>query len=181
MDDFSHYMLDIAENSVSAGATAVTIEFTYSVKNNLVEFIVEDNGCGMSEEAVKSVVNPFFTSRTTRRVGMGIPFLKQMAELCGGSINIESTLGKGTRISARFQVDSIDCPPMGDMASTLLSLIMRSPRIDWNYVQKTDKGEYAFSISELDEVLEKREEILIPEIALWIRDEMATGIREIAE
>lgn len=177
MEDLSHYMLDIAENSITAGATCINIELSCSAANNSIELRVCDNGCGMSEQTVKSVSNPFFTSRTTRRVGMGIPFLKQIAELCGGHIAIDSVPGEGTRLSATFQADSIDCPPIGDVASTLLSLIMRAPRVDWNYVQKTDRGKYVFSVNELDEVLESREEILIPEIALWLRNEIAAGVK----
>lgn len=120
-------MLDIAENSVMAEGTEIRIEVLENREAGMLSFSVEDNGRGMSKEFLSKVTDPFTTTRTTRRVGMGLPFLKQSAELCGGGLDIVSEPGKGTKITASFIMGSIDRPPLGDIPATLMTLIMGSP------------------------------------------------------
>jgi signal transduction histidine kinase len=142
LEDLSQHVLDIAENSVAAGATAVTVEITEDERGNVLSMIVEDNGKGMSPEFLEKVTDPFTTTRTTRRVGMGLPFLKQSAELCGGKFALASTLGKGTRTEAVFGYDSIDRPPLGDVPATMMTLFMGHPEINWSYIHRIHGAEF---------------------------------------
>ena len=121
LQDLSQYILDIAENSLKAQASSVEIEVEEDTRENVLRLRVTDNGVGMDIEQLSMVENPFFTTRTERRVGLGIPFLKQAAETCDGSFEIRSEKGRGTVIEASFRRDCIDCPPLGDIPA--LSLI----------------------------------------------------------
>ena len=140
LEDLSAHVLDIAENSVMAEGTEVRVEVLEEKAADRLSFSVEDNGRGMSKEFISKVTDPFTTTRTTRRVGMGLPFLKQSAELCGGRLDIVSEPGKGTKTTASFMMSSIDRPPLGDIPATLMALIMGSPEIHWVYRHKTDHG-----------------------------------------
>ncbi|MBE5794117.1 MAG: sensor histidine kinase, partial [Clostridiales bacterium] len=126
MRDLSMHVLDIAQNSIKAGATLVTISFDKD-ENNMLTFTVKDDGCGMSEEFLKKVTDPFTTTRTTRKVGLGIPMLKQSAEMSDGAFSIQSTVNVGTTISATFHLGHIDCIPMGEICDTLLTLVTLNP------------------------------------------------------
>lgn len=151
LEDLSHHILDIAENSASAGSTAVEIEFDES--KNFVELSIQDNGKGMDEQTARAVLNPFVTSRTTRRVGLGLPLLKQMAELCGGAFSLVTAPGEGTTVSVSFRKDSIDTPPPGDIPSTLVTLLLSGGGIRWKYLHKTARGEFLLDSEQLAETL----------------------------
>lgn len=126
MRDLSMHVLDIAQNSIKAGAALVTVIFDKDGSGRLT-FSVKDNGCGMTADFLARVTDPFTTSRTTRKVGLGIPMLKQSAEMCGGAFHIESEVGVGTTISATFDTANIDCIPMGDICDSLLTLVVLNP------------------------------------------------------
>lgn len=179
LEDLSQHVLDIAENSVAANATKVLVEITEDRKKNFLKMVVEDNGKGMSPDFLEKVTDPFTTTRTTRRVGMGLPFLKQSAELCGGSFDLRSKLGEGTRTEAVFAYDSIDRPPLGDMAATVMALFMGHPDIDWTYRHIVDGEAFSISTEELIEVLEDREMLRSTEIGLWIRDQITEALAEL--
>ena len=147
LEDLSHHILDIAENSASAGSTAVEIEF--DERENFVKLSIRDNGKGMDEQTARAVLNPFVTSRTTRRVGLGLPLLKQMAELCGGAFSLATAPGEGTTVSASFRKDSIDIPPPGDIPSTLVTLLLSRGDIRWRYLHRTGRGEFMLDSEEL--------------------------------
>ena len=136
MRDLSMHVLDIAQNSIKAGAKLVTVSFVMEANGRLA-FTVEDDGCGMTPEFLACVTDPFTTSRTTRKVGLGIPMLKQSAEMCGGDFDIQSEVGKGTVIRSVFDTANIDCIPMGDICDSLLTLVMLNP----------DKPEFLFQAS----------------------------------
>ncbi|UCF86553.1 MAG: sensor histidine kinase, partial [Nitrospiraceae bacterium] len=123
MEDLSLHILDISENSIRAGATEIGIEIVENVKENILLIEIHDNGKGMSEEMVKQVSDPFFTTKTTRRIGLGIPFLIQAARETMGDVDIKTGEGKGTTITARFQYNHIDRKPLGDMEKTMSVLI----------------------------------------------------------
>lgn len=176
LEDFSAHLLDIAENSINAGATDVTLEITEDSRAHSFKFVITDNGRGMDEEILARVIDPFYTTRTTRRVGMGISFLKQVAELCGGGLNISSTPGKGTTLEVTFDTQNLDMPPIGDIPATLMVLLMGHPEINWLYVHKKDDKEYVLRSSELLEALEDIELFRTPEVGLWIRDNAKEGI-----
>lgn len=135
MKELSLNILDIAENSVKAGATLT--EITVEETADLLVITVKDDGCGMTEEIVKSVTDPFYTTRTTRKVGMGIPLLKLAAEQTGGALQIESRCEKeypdnhGTAVRAEFHKNHIDMTPLGDVISSIVTLIQGHPDTDF--------------------------------------------------
>lgn len=180
LEDLAAHVLDIAENSVRAGATKVDVEVTENEYGDKMTFSVEDNGKGMSADFIAKVTDPFTTTRTTRRVGMGLPFLKQSAELCGGGLEIKSKVGKGTKTTASFALSSVDRPPMGDMPGTVMTLIMGSPKIHWIYKHKTNSGEFVIDTDELLEALDgDREMLRTAEVGIWIRDAVKEGLDSI--
>lgn len=131
MQELSLNILDIAQNSVKAGATLVRVGVT--VEANALTIEIADNGCGMSPEFLQRVTDPFTTTRTTRKVGLGIPLFKQSAEMTGGSFSISSEPGVGTAVRATFVLDSIDRMPLGDLADTVCSLLYEQIDFVWHY------------------------------------------------
>lgn len=129
MTELSLHVLDIAKNSTKAGATLIEIEISEDVDSNLLVIEIKDNGCGMDKDFLSKVLDPFKTTRTTRKVGMGLSLFKNACELTGGNLEITSEVGKGTNVKAVFVYDSIDRQPVGDMAATilLLSAVMIKP------------------------------------------------------
>ena len=180
LEDLSAHVLDIAENSVMAGATEVRIGIIEDKSADRLSFSVEDNGRGMTKEFMSKVTDPFTTTRTTRRVGMGLPFLKQSAELCGGGLEIVSEPGKGTKTTASFIMSSIDRPPLGDIPASLMALIMGSPEIRWIYRHRTDNGEFVLDTDEIIDALDgEREMLRSPEVGLWLKEHIKENLDEI--
>ena len=135
MTELSLNILDIAENSVKAGAPLTEITVEVSTAQNLLEITISDNGCGMSEEQVKRVIDPFYTTRTTRKVGLGVPFFKESAEAAGGSFFIKSKLGEGTTVKASYELDNIDRMPMGDLTATIHTLVTMHEDMDFLFIK----------------------------------------------
>ncbi len=149
MKELSLNILDITYNSIKAKAEKIEISLSESVSRNLVEIEIADNGCGMDEEFLRRVTDPFVTTRTTRKVGLGIPLFKQSAEDTDGSFTIRSKVGEGTVIYASFRLDHLDRAPIGDMSSTLVSLIQANDQIRFIYRHTTDKGAFTLDTDEL--------------------------------
>jgi len=173
MDEFSLYVLDITMNSVRAGADDICI--TLCEEGEWLDFSVKDNGCGMTEEQVSRLKNPFFTTRKTRNVGLGIPFLTMLAEMTGGGVQISSvhesvSQNHGTEISARFGRNHIDFIPLGDMIGTVVTLIQGSPEVNFTYDHRTEKGSVHLSCAELRGILGDDIPLSEPEILQWIRE-----------
>ena len=171
MDELSLYVLDITMNSVRAGATQISIELIE--QGQWLTFRVRDNGCGMTAEQLEKLANPFFTTRKTRKVGLGIPFLKMLSEMTGGGVEITSVHESeseqhGTTTQATFGKNHIDFIPLGDMVETLKTLIQGSPEIDFEYLHQTEQGEVTLSTRELREVLGEDISLGEPEILSWI-------------
>ena len=169
MKELSLNLLDIAENSVSAGASLVELTVRESVSEDRVVIAVKDNGRGMTPEFLARVTDPFTTTRTTRPVGLGLPLLRMEAEMTGGSLEITSEVGKGTEVSASFVRSHIDMPPIGDVAGTVTTLVQGNPDIDFLYRRQTDKGEFVFSTAEVREEL-GGVPLDEPEIIVWISE-----------
>lgn len=152
MKDLSMHILDITENSVRAGATDVDVELHY--KADVLELIIRDNGCGMDPGMVKQITDPYTTSRTKRKVGLGLPFLKMNAEQTGGSVVVESQQGVGTVVKAIFVTSHIDCVPPGDLPASLSMLITGHPGV--NFRIKIIRNDEVFEISsaEIQEILD---------------------------
>lgn len=178
MRELSLHLLDIAENSIAAGARNITIEINENSKVDLLKLMVIDDGRGMDEETVKKVIDPFVTSRTTRKVGLGIPLLKEAAEACNGSLTITSEIGKGTEIVVTFQRSHIDRMPLGDIATTFLNLLVANPQIHWIFNYAADDQEFQLDDREIKDVIGN---ILLtePDIIGFLRELIKNGIEQV--
>ena len=154
MRELSLNILDIAQNSISAGASLTEIVVNENTKDKTLLIGICDNGCGMTEEQVKSVIDPFFTTRTTRKVGMGIPLFKMSCEQTGGKFTIESEKGVGTKINALYKTDSIDFTPLGDIASTIVTIVSMNADKEFLYRRVLDDKEFIFSTVEIKKILD---------------------------
>lgn len=170
MKELSLNVLDITENSVKAGATLTEISIIES--GNMLTLTIKDDGCGMSEEILLSVENPFYTTRTTRKVGLGIPLLKLAAEQTGGKVKIVSSTDKtnhGTTVTATFYKNHLDFTPLGDIKETVVTLIQGHPNTDFLFIHQTENGEVKLDTRELRVVLEG-----VPldtyEVIVWIKE-----------
>lgn len=169
MRELSLNILDIAQNSISAGASLITIEVSKDTKEHLLSLTVSDNGCGMDEETLKNVCDPFFTTRTTRKVGMGIPLFRLAAEQTGGSFEITSEKGVGTSTKAVFHSDSIDFTPLGDITSTVTVLVSMNTDRDFIYRRKVDGEEFVLDTREIKKILEGVP-LDNPEVVQWMKE-----------
>jgi signal transduction histidine kinase len=154
MNDLAMHILDILQNSLSALATFIKLTVFEDIDNDLLVITIEDNGKGMTPEQVSKLSDPFYTSRTTRKVGMGIPLLKQSAVQSGGGVDIESKPGVGTQVTASFKYSNIDRPPLGDVANAFILTVSANPDVDFILRYIVGKNEYVFDTVEVKEALE---------------------------
>lgn len=183
MKELSLNILDIAKNSVKAKAENILIELIET--DETLTLTIKDDGCGMSEETVQNVMNPFYTTRTTRNVGLGIPLLKLAAEQTGGSIEISSVCqtdspdSHGTTVTAVFFKNHLDFTPLGDIISTVTVLIQGSPDIDWQFVHRLNGDCVELNTKELREILGD-----VPldnyEVIKWIEDFLREGYASVS-
>ncbi len=176
MKELSLHILDIMENSIAAGATLVEVELEVRHAKDWMRITVCDNGRGMDEEFLARVVSPFTTSRTTRKVGLGIPMFKAGAEGAGGAFQITSTPGVGTDIQAEYQITHLDRPPLGNMAETLYALVIVNPTIDFTCMYKVDEAAYRFDTREVRKILGEDIPLNTPDVAVWIKNDLYEGI-----
>ena len=148
MQDLSLHILDIVENSIRAEADRVDIVITEDEEQDLLTILIRDNGRGMDEETVRRVLDPFTTTRTTRRVGLGLPLLAESARQSGGDITVESEPDRGTTVRAHFRHGHIDRAPVGDMAGTLTALIAGNPGTDFIYTHIVDGATFTLDTRE---------------------------------
>ena len=167
MRELSLNIMDIAQNSVRAEASEITIRSIEDTGAKTLTLEVEDNGKGMTEEQIASVTDPFFTTRTTRKVGLGVPLFKMAAEQTGGSFSITSTLGKGTLTAATFQTDSVDMTPLGDINATVSLLINSNPDMDIVFIRSVDDKSFTLDTKQMREML-GGVPLNNPDVALWI-------------
>ncbi|MCK4307443.1 sensor histidine kinase [candidate division WOR-3 bacterium] len=144
MEDLSLHILDIVENSIGAKASRIKIKVNEDMKRNLLTIEIKDNGEGMDKETIKKVLDPFYTTRTTRRVGLGLSLLAQATKESEGNIKIKSIIGKGTSVKAIFQYNHIDRKPLGDIEKTLTTLIVGNPEI--NFIYEHRRGDVKFKL-----------------------------------
>ena len=176
MKELSLSILDIAMNSVRAEATEVKIELVET--KDTLKLTISDNGTGMTKDVLQSVTNPFCTTRKTRKIGLGIPLLKLAAEQTGGSLEIESKhiddypSAHGTITSATFFKNHIDFTPLGDIASSITTLIQGSPDIDFHFVHKADNGEVEINTAQIRQVLGEDVPLNCYEVIKWIGDSL---------
>jgi hypothetical protein len=148
------HVMDIAENGLSAQADLLTLHIVEDRKKSHLRVTITDNGRGMSQETLQRVTDPFFTTRTTRRVGLGLSLLREASKRCDGAFEIKSEEGKGTEVSASFRLDHIDLAPMGDMAGSLVSLIMGYPEVDFVYTHEVDGHAFHLDTRDIKKELE---------------------------
>lgn len=176
MRELSLNILDITENSLKANATLVNIDVI--VFENTLTIAIKDNGCGMTPEFLAKVADPYTTTRTTRKVGLGIPLIKMEAEMAGGSFDITSQVGIGTTVTTTFAVDHIDRPPLGDVGETIMTLLteLNDTRIVFTYA--ANEQSFCFDTLELQQQLEGIA-LDTPEILLFVKQMINENIMTI--
>lgn len=178
MKTLSLHIMDITENSIRAKASLIKIEVEESEKIDRILIRITDNGCGMDKEQVKSVLDPFYTSRTTRKVGLGIPLFQQNAEMSGGELKIESTPGEGTVVEATFQHSHFDRPSMGNLAETIVLLACGNSKIDFEFFYSSDKGEFEFKTEEVKAIFGDVD-ISLPDVVVALRELVENNLEEL--
>ena len=178
MQELSLNVLDVAENSVRANASLIGITVEEDTAADRLTIIIEDNGKGMTQEQVQTVIDPFYTTRTTRKVGLGVPFFRMAAQLSGGDLSIQSEVGKGTAVTATFGLGNIDRMPLGDMNGTIATLVQCNPHIDWVYTRKKDGREMVMDTRQFREILGDMP-LDSPEVLGFLRDYLAENTAEL--
>lgn len=178
MDELSLHILDLIQNSISANAKFIEIEVVEDDERDFISICIKDDGNGMDEEELKMAVDPFFTTKGNKKVGLGIPLLKQSALHCDGDFWLKSKKKEGTMIFAKFRKSHIDTPPLGDMVSTIVSLIPLCDRVDIKFKYIKNKREFVFDSREI-----KRELEGLPftnlEVLKFIKNYVKENLREI--
>ncbi len=179
MRELSHHVLDLLENSLAAGATLVTLRIDEDTEKDLLVIEVQDDGRGMDAEMQKRALDPFFTTRTTRHVGLGLPLLMAAAERCDGGLELESDVGKGTRVKAWFVWEHIDRAPLGDMIGTLLGALLAS-HSNWDLVfaHRVDGDTFGLDTRELRETLGDVP-LSHPAVRQWLEEYLQQGYAEL--
>ncbi len=177
MRDISLHILDIAQNSLSAGASTVTVTVTRRSEENLLKTEICDDGRGMDEQMLVTVTDPFVTTRTTRKVGLGLPLLRAASERSGGALRVRSSPGQGTMVSATFEYDNIDRPPLGNVAETAISLVVTNPEVRFILRYEVDDKSFLFDTgviaAELGDV-----PVNEPLVIEWMKQYLDEGIRD---
>lgn len=180
MRDLADHVLDIAQNSIKANAKTVSILLAVD-ENEWLTIVFQDDGTGMSPELLAKVTDPFTTTRTTRKVGLGIPLIKENTELTGGNVTIQSELGVGTTLSATFNLRHIDCPPMGKICDTLLTLVALNPDTpEFVFTARRPGQEANFDTRILREAL-GGVPLNTPEVVSWMRESLEEEFKPILE
>jgi anti-sigma regulatory factor (Ser/Thr protein kinase) len=178
MKELSLHILDIAQNSISAGAKNIVVEVDENTVSNTFSIMIKDDGKGMTEDILHKVTDPYFTSRTTRKVGLGLPLFRQHAEMAGGNFSIESQPGQGTTVKAVFQHDHLDRAPLGDIAGVMVILVSSNPEIEWTYRHVINGNKYVFDTREVKEVLEDMP-ITEPSVGRYLKDMIRENLEEL--
>ena len=180
MDELSLNILDIAQNSIAAEATLVEINVEEDSSSDRLTIRVKDNGKGMSEDFLERAHDPFITTRTTRKIGLGISFFKEAAEITGGSITLESKLGIGTTITGVFVLSHIDRQPLGNLTDTVITLVTLNPEIDFDIRYKVNENEFIFSTQEVKELLGDDAKLNSPPIVSFLTEYVREHIENLS-
>jgi hypothetical protein len=178
MLELALHILDIAENSTRAGARHVGIHLKEDPDHDLLTLEIDDDGAGMDKETMAKALDPFYTTKKVRRVGLGLPMLAQAAESAGGRLILSSEPGKGTRLKVTFGLRHLDRQPLGDAAGVMVTLIAGNPDIDFTYCHEHGNQIYLLSTEEIKKEIED-----VPinhvEVLKYIRSHIAEGLKEI--
>ncbi len=178
MKELAMHVYDLMENSTAANSTEVQLTIKDSLKDNIYAFTIVDNGKGMTPEFMAKVTDPYTTSRTTRKVGLGLPLIKMNTENCGGGMKLQSEVGKGTRLDFWFQHNHWDRPPMGDLAGTIVMLCAAHQDIHIVYRHITDDGEFVFDTNEIKEALDGMDMNDV-KVFNWLKEMVQENLEEI--
>lgn len=178
MTEIALYILDLAQNSIAAKATKVTIEVIEDITHNIFSFSIEDNGCGMDKEAIRKATSPYYTTRKTRKVGLGLALIQELCEGCSGTFTIESVLNQGTTIKATMQYDHLDRPELGAMEETLYSIMIQD--IDLVYIHRYENNQFHFDLKEIKHILGDVS-LLQYDVAHWIKDYITEQLVQIKQ
>lgn len=174
MRELSLHILDIVQNSLEAGATHITIEIDEDLAEDRLTIRVMDNGRGMDAETLRRVTDPFFTTRKTRKVGLGLPLLKAAAEQCNGRLTIQSAPGQGTTVTAEFQHSHIDRAPLGDMPASLMTILLAEQPVEVRYVHRVNERQFVLDTRELREALGDVP-LTHPKVRQWLYEYLRQG------
>lgn len=147
--ELSLHILDALQNSIEAGASRVKLTINEDMAADWLTIIIQDNGQGMDSQTARKAVDPFYTTRTTRHVGLGLPLFGTASEQCNGSLMIESELGKGTTLTVSFQHSHIDRAPIGDICASLLILLLSKNPVDLQYIHRVNHHSFEFDTSQI--------------------------------
>lgn len=174
MREIALHVMDIAENGITAGSDLIEIYINENRADNMLKVVIKDYGKGMSPEMIRTVTDPFVTTRTTRRIGLGLSLWKEAAKRCGGDFSIKSTPGNGTEVMATFIYDHIDRAPIGDIAGSITMLIAGNPDIDFVYDHVIDENKFTIDTRELRQELGKSltDPALLTHLKKQIEDEL---------
>lgn len=175
MREIALHLLDIAENSVTAEASQIIIDVKEDLIADKLTLKVKDNGKGMDEAMLARVTDPFVTTRTTRKVGLGIPLFKAAAETCCGCLQITSAPGQGACLTATFQRSHIDRMPLGDLAGTMLTLVIGHPEVNWIFTYGVNDKTFTFDDRPIKEELDGLP-LTEPDVLAFIRQLLQEGI-----
>ncbi|WP_298649703.1 ATP-binding protein [uncultured Proteiniphilum sp.] len=178
MIDLAMHMMDIVQNSLRAGAGKIEIELLENSRDHTLQFRVKDDGSGMDGETVKKLGDPFFTTRTIRKVGLGVPFLKMTCEQAGGALSVFSEEGAGSVVEAVYRTDHPDCLPLGDIAGYLVLLLRANPEVHFRFTCRIDKAEF---ILDSDVLKEQQIELEHPQMLAAVKEYIRGNLREIYE
>ena len=180
MQDIAMYMLDIANNALNAQAKNIKIKLDIDKREDRLSLCIEDDGVGMDEKTLMKVVDPFFTTRTTRGVGLGVAFFKALADQCDGTFTIKSKINEGTIIRVDIRNSHIDRPPLGDIVETITTLIQANSLVDYQFEYRLEDDVLVFNTKDIKEILEDIN-INEPGVLVWIKNYLKEGINHIKE
>lgn len=178
MKELSMHILDIVMNSVKAKAKLIEIIIDENVENNFIKIIIKDDGCGMSKETLEKVTDPFYTTRTTRSVGLGLSLLKEACERCNGYLKINSDIGVGTVVESYFERNNIDRSPLGNMGDTIMTIVNSLHDCELIYNHVVNKNIFNFNTIQIKEILQETD-INENSILLWIKEYINENIKEL--
>lgn len=179
MRELSLHVLDVVENGITAGGDCIWIEVDEARKNDQLKIVIRDNGRGMPVEKLENIDDPFITTRTTRRVGLGLSLLAAAARRCDGTLRVDSEPGKGTQVEATFRYHHIDRAPLGDMAATVGTLIIGNPGIDFIYAHRIDGRDFFLDTREIRKEMKDRS-LSDPAVIYHLTESIRSSLEELA-
>jgi len=178
LEDLSLHILDIVENAIAARAKRIDILLIEEPREDRLVIEIKDDGIGMDEEISQKAIDPFFTTRASRRVGLGLSLMAQATREAEGTLRIESELGKGTKVTATFQYSHIDRKPLGSMVETMATLLLGNPELDIFYTHEKEGKSYGLNSQRLKDRFKERP-LIDPEVIQWLKTHLKEGLARI--